>query len=362
MSPSSANLTLPQLLARRLPVDLAITTAFNVVIAIALTYMIRVGSSFIENLVFSLCIGTLVLLFADGGRLALWREARPPRGPFIVLLAVSNTAGWYFGIAAATRILGIPTENFHLTEARSTSAFVVFFILTCGVISWFFWNRARLQELAARAAAEKARAAAIEKQAMQAQLQLLQAQIEPHMLFNTLATLQSLITLDPPRAQHMLEQLIHYLRATLSSSRADKTTLAQEFALMEAYLGLMSVRMGARLSYALELPPDLQAVPVPPMLLQPLVENAIKHGLEPKLDGGRITVRARRDGQRLCLSVADTGLGLEAAAANGSNGTQVGVANVRERLQALYGSAASFALVSNTPDGVLARLELPISS
>ncbi|HTN64961.1 MAG TPA: histidine kinase, partial [Burkholderiaceae bacterium] len=276
-------------------------------------------------------------------------------------LALSNTAGWYFGIAAATRILGIPAGSFRLTETPSTTGFVVFFILTCGAISWFFWNRARLQELAARAAAEKARAAAIEKQAMQAQLQLLQAQIEPHMLFNTLATLQSLIAVDPPRAQHMLEQLIHYLRATLSSSRADKTTLAQEFALMDAYLGLMSVRMGARLSYALELPPDLRDIPVPPMLLQPLVENAIKHGLEPKIDGGRITVRARRDGERLCLSVADTGLGLEAAAANGSSGTQVGVANVRERLQALYGGTASFALVSNTPDGVLARLELPIS-
>src|SRR5690606_39062876 len=122
---------------------------------------------------------------------------------------------------------------------------------------------------------------------------------------------------------------IQYLRATLSSARAESTTLEREFALMEAYLGLMSVRMGRRLSYALRLPEALRGLTVAPMLLQPLVENAVRHGLEPKLEGGHIEVAAVRADGFLTLSVADTGLGLDGAA---RAGTRVGLANVRERL------------------------------
>ena len=194
---------------------------------------------------------------------------------------------------------------------------------------------------------------------MQAQLQMLQAQIEPHMLFNTLANLQGLIAADPPRAQSMLDQLIQYLRATLTASRSQATTLAQEFALLDAYLGLMKVRMGARLSYALELPEELRGLSVPPMLLQPLVENAIKHGLEPKVEGGLVSIRAERDGNQLRLSVCDTGLGLDGTPAH-SNSTHVGVSNVRERLHALYGNRADFSLIPNTPEGVIAQLTIPL--
>jgi signal transduction histidine kinase len=331
------------LLARRLLIDFAIVTAFNLVIALLLTYLIRSGSSFVENLVFSLCIGTLVWLFADGGRIALWGERRPPKLPFFLLLALANSLGWYFGVGLATRLLGIPPENFVFTQAKNTTGFLIFFILSCASISWFFWNRSKLQQLAAEAEAEKTRSAAIEKQAMQAQLQMLQAQIEPHMLFNTLANLQGLIAVDAPRAQRMLDQLIQYLRATLSSSRSEQTTLAHEFALMEAYLGLMSVRMGARLSYALHLPDELRDTLVPPMLLQPLVENAIKHGLEPKVDGGHIEVRAAAAPGTLTLTVADTGLGLDASGCSTSDiPGGVGAANVRERQRALYGARAPF--------------------
>jgi sensor histidine kinase YesM len=119
----------------------------------------------------------------------------------------------------------------------------------------------------------------------------------------------------------------------------------------------MAVRMGARLSYALHLPDELRSLPVPPMLLQPLVENAIKHGLEPKVDGGHVDVRAARNGAQLVLTVADNGLGLNAA---DSTGTQVGVANIRERLQALYRGRAAFSLNQNTPHGVTAHLTIPL--
>ncbi|HJV82607.1 sensor histidine kinase, partial [Noviherbaspirillum sp.] len=123
-------------------------------------------------------------------------------------------------------------------------------------------------------------------------------------------------------------------------------------------LGLMKVRMGARLSYALHLSEELRDTMVPPMLLQPLVENAIKHGLEPKVDGGHIDVKAVCDGERLMLTVADTGLGLEAAAQ--SSGTRVGEANIRERLHVLYGEQAAFSLTPNTPSGVIANITLPL--
>lgn len=348
-----------RLLARRLPIDFAITTAFNITIAVILTYLMRIGSSFIENLVFSLCIGTLILLFADGGRLLLWGENKPPKLPFFTVLAIANPLGWYLGAGMATRILGIPPENFAITQVKNAIGFSIFFILTLVSITWFFWNRSKLQQLTATVEAEKARASAIEKQALHAQLQMLQAQIEPHMLFNTLANLQGLIAVDAPRAQRMLDQLIQYLRATLSSSRLEQTTLAHEFSLMEAYLGLMAVRMGARLSYELYLPPALRDTLVPPMLLQPLLENAIKHGLEPKIDGGHIEVRAQVEAARLQLTVADTGLGLDAVP-SATAGSGVGVANVRGRLQALYGARASFSLTRNTPGGVIAQLSIPL--
>jgi sensor histidine kinase YesM len=177
------------------------------------------------------------------------------------------------------------------------------------------------------------------------------------MLFNTLANLQGLIAIDPPRAQQMLDLLIQYLRATLTSSRAESNTLAQEFALMEAYLGLMQIRMGERLSFSLDLPDTLRTHPVPPMLLQPLVENAIAHGLEPKIEGGHVAVSAVLADGVLALSVQDSGRG--PAAGPGKKGTNVGLANTRERLRALFGDRAALTLEAAQPAGALARITLP---
>src|SRR5690606_14764835 len=163
----------------------------------------------------------------------------------------------------AAWIVDVPLERVLSLHGNATAILLGLTVAASLLATWFFWNRGRLATLEASAAEEKARAEAIAKQAAQAQLQMLQAQIEPHMLFNTLANLQGLIAVDPERAQHMLDQLIQYLRATLSSSRAERTTLEREFALMEAYLGLMSVRMGRRLAYTLRLPEALQSLQIP---------------------------------------------------------------------------------------------------
>lgn len=348
--------TYPRL--RRFVADLGITCIFNTAIALAITYLMRVNTSFYISLVVSMCIGLLMVSIVDGGRLLIWGTGKPPRLPFFLLFLLALPSSQFLGNATASWILGIPRENISAVGSNNMVSFMTLFLLTCIAITWFFWSRGKMEYLKAQAEAEKARAAAIEKQAIQAQLQMLQAQIEPHMLFNTLANLQGLIAVDAQRAQHMLDQLIQYLRATLASSRSERTTLAHEFSLMDAYLSLMQVRMGARLTYSLNLPEALRTREVPPMLMQPLVENAIRHGIEPKLDGGHIDVTARREAGMLCLRIADTGLGLDARPA-GAHGTQVGLANIRDRLRALYGERASFVLAPGAPQGTVAELRIP---
>jgi signal transduction histidine kinase len=342
---------------RRMLVRLAIVIGFNLACALTVTYLIHMGGSFVENLVFSFCIGTLAWLLIDGGRMLIWGENKPAGLPFLLMTLLALPLAQMGGSALAAWMLGIPAHPVLPTQSGHAASILLFSVLAGLTATWFFWNRGKIATLQAQAEAEKARIAGIEKQAMQSQLQMLQAQIEPHMLFNTLANLQGLIATDPPRAQLLLEQLIDFLRATLKSSRAAATTLAEEFRLMDAYLGLMAIRMGERLAYRLDLPPALAGLEIAPMLLQPLLENAIRHGLEPKIEGGLLTVSAAREGTALVLTVRDTGLGLDAPA---SHGTGLGLENIRERLLALYGPGASLTLAEGVPCGTVAAITIPL--
>ena len=188
------------------------------------------------------------------------------------------------------------------------------------------------------------------RHANEARLKLLETQLEPHMLFNTLANLRALVGVDAARAQTMLDHMIAYLRATLDASRTSVHPLQAEFDRLRDYLELMSVRMGPRLRYTLDLPDELAAQPVPTLLLQPLVENCIKHGLEPKVEGGDITVSARRDADRVVLQVTDTGVGVADAQA-ATRG--FGMDQVRERLAAVYEDRAQlrFAAADGSASG-----------
>ncbi len=192
----------------------------------------------------------------------------------------------------------------------------------------------------------------------EAQLRLLQGQIEPHFLFNTLANVQSLIDFDPGRAKLMLERFTDYLRASLAQMRGESTTLAQEFAMLEAYLGLMQLRMGQRLQLAMSLPAELAQVPLPPLLVQPLVENAIHHGLEPQVAGGTVSVSARQVDGRLWIEVADDGQGLDGPRRRAGNG--VALANIRERLAARFGPSSRLDLLPRDGGGTLARIQFPL--
>lgn len=190
----------------------------------------------------------------------------------------------------------------------------------------------------------------------EARLKLLEAQLEPHMLFNTLANLRALIAADPPRAQGMLDHMIGYLRATLDASRSTLHPLHAEFDRLQDYLELMAIRMGDRLRYELVLPRELAPHRVPALLLQPVVENSIRHGLEPKLEGGHVLVSAHRDGGCLVLEVKDTGLG---AAPSPAARDGFGLAQVRERLATVYGSAATLQFTAEPGAGATTVIRLP---
>ncbi|HEX7640843.1 MAG TPA: histidine kinase [Burkholderiaceae bacterium] len=351
-------------LLSRFVIDYLFGILINTLCAVMVCFVILPNETFAQCWVFSMCIGSLIMWMTDGSRLLIWRGGRPYMPGLLAIIVAAIPIGYFGGSFIAAKILTLPSETVISHQIEHATPLFVMILVVCLILAWFNWNQSALSELRAKAEAEKAHLAAVERQAMQAQLQLLQAQIEPHMLFNTLANLQGLIAIDAARAQYMLDRLIHYLRASLSSSRAESTTLAHEFELMHAYLELMSVRMGARLSYSLTLPPELESFKLPPMLLQPLVENAVKHGVEGKIEGGRIEVTARRDGTRLMISVSDNGLGLEESTAPRyrNHGTGLGVANVRERLRALHGELAGLSLEPNAPQGAIATLTLPYES
>lgn len=213
-------------------------------------------------------------------------------------------------------------------------------------------------ESRARAATATAAEEGLKRQLAEAQLKMMQAQVEPHFLFNTLASVDYLIETDPARASKMQKNLIQYLRAALPQMRQGSTTLGKEIALCRAYLEILKVRMEDRLQFAITVPQGLATARFPPMMLQSLVENAIKHGLEPKAEGGSLTISADIANGNLRVTVADTGLGFAAAA---RPGTGVGLANVRERLAALYGGRASLSIEANTPTGTIVTIEVPYS-
>jgi len=338
----------------------------NLISTFLVTFIMQNGSGIFENWVFSNTIGTSCYLLIRCTSYLLWRDS-PPHNmlAFYLLSMLLAPIGFVIGSALGALLFSYPFTSVLRFQSKFISAFIALTCLISLVAAWSFWNKIKMAELIATAEAEKARTASIERQAMQAQLQLLQAQIEPHMLFNTLANLQGLIAIDPERAQHMLTQLIVYLRATLSSSRSENTSLKHEFTLIQAYLELLLIRMGKRLSYTLSLPPELEQEKIPPMLLQPLVENAIKHGLEPKLEGGSIHISACKIANQLQLQVIDTGLGLPFNFKKERDTTkpdgQVGNANIRERLFALFGNHAQFTLEKNIPEGALATISLPCS-
>ena len=305
-------------------------------------------------MVYSICIGSIIWAVVDLGRhlFPSAQETGWPPGLAGMLLVVAGIAvGYLVGTALGdliTRGLGLygagpPPDR--ATELRTSILITVIAGITG---SFYFYSRSRgafLQRKMDEA----------QRHAGEARLKLLETQLEPHMLFNTLANLRALIGVDPQRAQHMLDHMIAYLRSTLDASRHTTHPLQSEFDRLRDYLELMAIRMGPRLSYELQLPQELAQRSVPTLLLQPVVENAIQHGLEPQVGGGTLTVNARQDGAGLLLEVIDSGRGLGSA----TPGSGFGLAQVRERLATLYGAAAEVVLVPAQPRGTRVSIRIP---
>lgn len=194
----------------------------------------------------------------------------------------------------------------------------------------------------------------LERELASARVQLLQAQVEPHFIFNALANVRRLMRTDAAAARTLLADLLRYLEEALPRLRDDNTTLGREAELVRAYLAVHQVRMGPRLRFEVDVPAALADRQMPPMLLLTLVENALKHGLQPMVDGGSLVVRARATDGQLTITVADTGRGMGSGSGHGT-----GLANVRARLRSMYGAAASLALAVNEPRGVVATITLP---
>ncbi len=366
--PDSAAATAGRRLRREAPRTLLVLGGSSLGIALFLTALD--GRGFWPKLSYSLCIGSVCTVIVDGTRLTLaWLTDATRRARGLPLAGALGADGWRGVLPGALLavLLGPPAGlwlgdqvtgfqspsvlNFGPSVRVTLAVTVIATIVTVLVVSTL-----------ERLAAARTQAEAALRQAAEHQLRLLQSQLEPHMLFNTLANLRVLIGLEPARAQAMLDHLIAYLRATLKASRSAAHPLATEFERVADYLALVAVRMGPRLRLELDLPAALREVPVSPLLLQPLVENAVQHGLEPHVEGGLIHVSARRDGDTLVLAVRDTGSGLATAATRAAAGTRFGLAQVRERLATLHGEAASLTLepAGDGDGGTLATVRLPL--
>lgn len=344
--------------------DLLYTALWNTLIALgislALTTFGNWRASFLTLFGYSLlashCVG-----FPIHGALRVLEKVVPPttgrtNARLLDLAAIVLCAA--FGIAVSGAILRGALPILNADALGGLLAFglaigvAILLVLVAGE------RRIERQTLEARRQEQLATTARL---LAEAQLRALQAQIEPHFLYNTLASAQVLTRSDPARADAMLGNLIQYLRHSLPRTEDAPSTLGEELERSRAYLDILAIRMGPRLSLQVDVPDELQRLVFPPMMLQTLVENAIKHGLEPKPGGGTVWILARAVGgeqaQAVAVTVADDGRGFSSEGA----GTGIGLSNVRERLRLAYGNGASFAIVANFPSGVAATITVPLA-
>jgi Histidine kinase/Histidine kinase-, DNA gyrase B-, and HSP90-like ATPase len=253
-----------------------------------------------------------------------------------------------------------PRVTTHTVQyGESLPQLAVLWILLSAIIKGTY--KARIQaERQAAVATETAEAESLRRQVIEARMAAMQAQVEPHFLFNTLASIDHLIETDPARASQMQKNLIALLRASMPTMRdtADggSRDLGRELAVVRPYVEILKVRMEERLAANIDVPDGLLSAEFPAMMIQTLVENAIRHGLEPKPEGGTLTVKAEIVHGKLQVTVADTGVGF---GNGGTSGTGVGLANIRERLQLLHGPKATLTVAANQPSGTVVTITVP---
>jgi signal transduction histidine kinase len=300
-----------------------------------------IGSTF--HIVFTLIERLSPQRFID------WTNGEP--GVLVTLFyALSSMACVAAGLSISYLLLGsLPgMQRVNWTPQRSWISVAVGALFFSGLWALWTWQEWHEEQL--------------KRKAKEAELKLLQAQIEPHFLFNTLANVRSLIDIDPPAAGELLDAFSDHLRVSLTSMRAELVPLDTELALVGHYLKLMQLRMCERLSYSIEADAAARQVQLPPLLLQPLVENAIHHGLECQVEPGHVRISASVSDGFLRIQVLDDGLGLDALKQRASKGHGVATKNIRERLAARYGERAMLRLTPAEPKGTLAEITIPLTT
>ena len=330
------------------------TLGFNSVIAFILT-VVGYGGGFDVNLIFSQFIGLSIC----GSVLATIHFGRVthPKLKWMLL-----GAALLFGAIVGTIAGAIATQNWrHLFSGTYGNLFgiMVISVLFGIAVTYFFISREQIARSKSSIQEERIQRLTIEKRMAETRLKLLQAQIEPHFLYNTLSNILSLMETDGDKAWAMLSDLIKYLRTSLAMARETATTIGQEMAVVRAYINIFKLRMGNRLTYRIEIPDDIATQPLPPMLIQPLVENAILHGIDPLVEGGKVIVSAKKCADKLKVRVTDNGSGMNTKE---SRNAGIGLTNIRERLKALYGQRACLRLEDSQPSGLTAIIEVPLET
>lgn len=277
-----------------------------------------------------------------------------PQLPNRIVTALSLVGAMIFGTMNAYWWLSVYDRFADLSQLKPVMVLGFIFSVTC-----FFYFYSHEQKLLAQKELEKAKRiqSEQEKALVLSQLRQLQSQIEPHFLFNTLANVNALIGHDPKTAQHMLGKLTELLRGTLQNSRQSNSTLEAELNLVDAYLAIQQIRLGERLRYQIQ-NQLTQPLPFAPLLLQPLVENAVQHGIEPKAEGGEVIIDVSQLEQAIKVEVTDTGVGFGHTTSQTGHG--IGLENTRERVKALYGDGASLSIKQADSGGVKAVILIPI--
>jgi len=331
--------------------ELVALVLINTIIALLLLgigFAERLGDSFIYSQLIGFCIFTSVR-----SCYVIFKNLRPVIQLFIIFLALA--LGALCGMGLANIMLADGPLMFDVWLGRFNLQ-VLFVSLLCGtVVSYLFISQKKIQEINAIAQEEKIRRLDQEKQAVEMELKFLQAQVEPHFLFNTLSNIHTLLSSDSVAASKMLLNLTDYLRTSLLLSRKEKITVKDELKMLSDYLEIFKIRMGPRLKYEIEVEEKAAGMAIPPMLIQPLVENCIKHGLEPSVEGGKIFIAVTLRESMLNVEIADTGKGITEERSPG-----VGTTSVCDRIQSIYGeNKAKIHFEEKYPRGLKVRMVLP---
>ena len=320
----------------------------NTLIALFMTGL-HSESRFLTSFVYSQCMGisiaTCVIFVVNYFKVStLTVQTILVIAAIVVGIGIGVTAG----LSAVNFIWSPDSSIWRPEKLKSQAPNLLYSLLFGAIVSYVFISVQKMSD-------EKIRRLEVEKNAAITEIKLLQSQMEPHFLFNTLSNILSLIDGDPRKARNMLEAFTAFLRASLVTARSETITVSQEMDVVKNYLEIFRMRMGDRLRYSIEIPESLQSLRIPPLLIQPLVENAVKHGLEPSVSGGNLLIRAGKDGDRMRIMVTDSGIGINEL----SPGNGIGLENIRKRLDLLYQGRSRISFEENQPSGVRVAIEIP---